>query len=628
MNGLGHATAKRVGRIRGSGVAGIGVGVATCALLLAACSSTTTASSPAAKPAKANTTAAVARGGTVIYAEAAGTPPDYISPLNEGPDMNVANQVELQQLLYKPLVISSYGEPTINWSRSIANKPVWSDHDTVLSFTLKHYVWSNGTPVTTRDIQFFLNLVRAGGANWGNFTPGTLPYNIKSLRLQGPYKMTITLTKAINPTYFMDNQLGNVTPIPQNVWDRESLHGKVGNYDLSQKGALKVWNFLIAYAQKTSTYTATNPIWGVIDGPYKLASFGGNASPNIFVPNPAYSGHHSTIAKLEELPFTSGSAEYDDLRSGNGAITVGYVPSEDTPTLSTVRRAGYTVTTVPGWQAEFFIPNLKNPILGPAFSQLYVRQALQSVVDETTMVRDFLHGYGSPTYGVTPLYPKGNPFIDSFEQHNPYPYNPAHARKLLASHGWRIVGGVQTCESTTKCGAGVKKGTKLDIQLLNPSGSDSLTLEAELFASDAKKAGIVITLKQESYNTVLGIVNPCTPGKDGVTLSSPFCTWQLGNYEGWQYGLYPSGGEFLLPSSEGDAGQFNNNEIDTLIHEVRRSGSMAVYHRYENLVATQLPFIWQPDPASLVAVAKNLRGPGLGSEFNSFSPNRWYFAKS
>jgi peptide/nickel transport system substrate-binding protein len=596
--------------------------VAASALMLAACSSSAIADANAIgqRPIER-------LGGTVKWAETAGSSPNYISPLDPGNDMTVDNLSQFQNLLYKPLFVSNYDEPTMNYSRSIANTPVFSDGDRVVTITLKHYLWKNGTPVTTRDITFYINLARAAGPSWGYYVPGDFPYNVKRITVDSPTKMSFTLDRSYNPTYFVDNQLSVITPIPQNDWDRTSLHGRVGNYDETPSGAKKVWDFLTSYAQNTSTYTAQNVIWGDIDGPYELAAFGGDASPDIFLPNPHYSGQRSVIAEFEELPFTSNSAEYDELRSGTSGLTVGFVPPSDVPTLGSIRAAGYRVTAVHDWAVEFLIPNMTNPVLGAAFRQLYLRQALQHLVDQPAMVTDFLHGYGSPTYGPAPIYPKNNPFVDSFELTNPYPYSIAAAERLLASHGWKMVDGVRTCTSSA-CGPGVAIGTKLDIKLLDPSGSTSITEEAELFEADAARAGIDITLTEEPYSQVLGIVDPCTPGQNGMTASSPGCTWQLGNYEGWSYSLYPSGGEFLLPGSEGNSASYDDVAVNALIKQVRHSSSLAAYHAYENLVAEQVPLIWQPTPDEIVASATNLHGPGIAAEFGDLEPNRWYFTKS
>ena len=50
-----------------------------------------------------------------------------------------------------------------------------------MTVTLKHYMWSDGAPVTARDLVFYINLGKAEGATWGNYSgPTQFPYNLKS----------------------------------------------------------------------------------------------------------------------------------------------------------------------------------------------------------------------------------------------------------------------------------------------------------------------------------------------------------------------------------------------------------------------------------------------------------------
>jgi len=596
-----------------------GLAAVSAALLLCACGTASAASvASQRKP-------AVARGGVVLDAEVPGGNPDYIFPVDPGPDQSVYNFADFQPLLYEPLYQLNFNKPSINYANSIGNPPRWIDHDKAVVVTLKHYRWSNGTPVTTRDVTFFVNLARAAGPNWGRYTPGDFPYNLARITVQSAYKMTFYLTQSYNPTYYLENQLSDIVPIPQNVWDRESLTGKVANWELNPVGAKKVWQFLSTYAEKTSTYSRTNRIWGDIDGPFALQSFGGDSAPDIFVPNPTYSGHRASIAKFEEVPFTSNAAEYDDLRSGGQKITIGYIPTADIPTIGQVRSAGYTVYRLNYWAVYFTQLNFANPAVGKILDQLYIRQALQHLTDEPVMIASFLHGYGVPSYGPVPIKPSSS-FLTAYEASDPYPYSVEAAERLLASHGWKRQDGVQTCEDPARCGAGIARGTKLSLNMLYASHS-GLTLQNELFQSDAAKAGVRITLREESFGTVLGIVSPCTPGKGGITLSSPQCTWQLGDFGGSPEFPEPTGGAFFLPGAALNSGSYNNPELTTLIHEIRRSDSLQPFYDYENLLAKELPWIWEPTPSGAAAVAKNLAGPGITSVFNVLSPNYWYFVK-
>jgi peptide/nickel transport system substrate-binding protein len=590
------------------------------ATLLAACSTTGVASAPPrVQP---------LRGGTVTWAEQPTISPDWIFPVVPPSAYSVVVLSDFIPLMYQSLYNANFNNPTLNYSRSIGNKPIWSDHDRDVTITLKHYFWTNHRPVTARDVVFDINLIRAAGTNWGAFEPGEFPKNLVSAKALGERTILLSLTRSYNPTYFADNWLSVLVPLPQNVWDRESLHGRVGNFDETPIGADKVWSFLYHYSQLQGTYSDKNPIWGVTDGPYVLSSFGGSAAPDVFLPNFSYSGHRSTIAKFEEIPFTSTAAEYNDLRSGNGALTVGYIPLYDYPSASQVRASGYRVVPLPFWGIAFAIPNLKNQALGAVFSQLYIRQTLEHLVNQKAIIKFFFHGLGTPGYGPTPAYPPNNPFLDQQAKHNLYPYSPAAARSLLSSHGWRLVRGVQTCESVTLCGKGVKVGTRLQLQFLYTSGSTSANDEFELYQSDAQRLGIQMTLKQEPYDTVLGIVLPCTPGVDGVTDSSPTCTWQFATWgaqiDSWSFGLFPSGGQLFAAGASGNSASYDNPVVNRLTEEVRYAPTLSAFHQYAAVVARDLPFIWLPMADSIYAVAQDLGGPGTVSNYVGVEPNYWY----
>ena len=54
-------------------------------------------------------------------------------------------------------------------------------------------------------------------------------------------------------------------------------------------------------------------------------------------------------------------------------------------------------------------------------SQLYIRQVLAHLIDQNTMIKHFMDGYGTPTYGPAPIYPLGNPFVSYGRKDQPLP---------------------------------------------------------------------------------------------------------------------------------------------------------------------------------------------------------------
>jgi len=569
-------------------------------------------------------------GGIIKYAEGPGTPPNYIFPETSSANQSLYNNSQFINLMYPALYQPTPDEPTLDYAHSMANPPVWSDHDTVVTVTLKNYKWSDGTPVTASDLIFYIELGIAEGTSWGNYSgPTAFPYNLKSYTAVNPTTAKFVLKAPINPTYFDDNGLSYITPLPAQAWDKESSSGAVGNYAASPAGAKKVLAFLQAQAATTSSY-ATNPLWKVVDGAWTLKSFGGASSPDIFVPNAKYSGQKPYVSEFEEIPYTATSSEFTSLKSGTSTISYGYVPSEDIPAIPSVKSEGYNIASVPTWGFDYIIPNLKNPAVGPILSQTYMRQVLAELTDQTTMIDHFMSGRGIPTYGPTPVYPKGNPFVTKQELTNPYPYSVSSAESLLKAHGWTVTpGGVDVCATggASGCGAGVTTGEKLSLNLLYASGNVVIQEDADLFVSDAAKAGVQINTKSADFNTVISQVQPCTTKGIGT----PTCNWQLGEYGGISESTYPSGEGLLNTGGAFNAGQYSNPTLDSLINESTTASTLGAYHAYENLVVKQEPWIWQPDPDNIAATASNLAGYGLTSEFDGFfgyiEPQYWYFTK-
>jgi peptide/nickel transport system substrate-binding protein len=591
--------------------------------------------------------------GVVTFAELPSTPPNYIFPIEPAQFEGNQNTFQFSNLLYLPLYwFGSKGEPVLNRGLSVAKPPVFSSDDTVLSITLKHWRWSNGTPITARDVIFGINLIRAitdpnapaiGSSNSpgpgdGDFTQGGFPENVVSYSATGTYTLTMKLNRAYNPTWFLYNELSWVYPLPQASWDRLSASGPIGNYDNSAEtteevpasnpawyvpvnpgdassGPLGVAQFLNLQSENISTY-ATNPLWKVVDGPFRLSAFTTDGFVKM-VPNPLYSGSPKPrISAFEEEPFTSDTAEYDALRSGS--LTVGYLPAEDLSQKTSLEKGdGYKFAPWYSFGIDYMPYNFTDPTVGPIFKQLYFRKAFQDLVNQPEYVRDFNGGIASIGNGPAPTYPAGNPDESPLESRSQlFPYNPTQAVSLLKQHGWTVVPhGTSYCArpgaGAGECGAGIELNQKLDFNLLYATGSTEATNEMQALSSTLKaKAGITIDLSQASFDDVLGIVF------EGCTDSSPCSNWEIGNWlGGWTYapGFFPTGEENFASGAGSNVGDFSSATNDANI-EATKTATNAISERsalfkYQDYLAEQLPVAWIPHaPLQLTMYKSNLQG--------------------
>ncbi len=594
-------------------------------------------------------------GRTVTFAEEPSTPPNYILPLVGASDYINANVSDFSELLYPPLYwFGNRGVPELNPRLSLANPPLFSDGNQTVTVTLKHWVWSDGQPVTARDVIFWMNLVSAvtdsnaptvptpsgqPGPSWAAAVPGGFPVNIASYAATGTYTVVFHLNAAYNPRWYLYNELSQITPLPQQAWDKLTSAGGAGNFDMSAlarttisgttptqyvpadpgtatSGALGVAAFLNAQSEQTSTY-ATNPLWRVVDGPLRLEAYTTNGYAK-FVPNHAYSGPNKpAIAAFVELPFTSDQAEFAALRSGS--LTIGYLPYQDIRQKSYLtQKEGYTYSPWYVMGIDQFYYNYTDPGAGPLLRQLYFRQALQSLVNQPQFIKQFTAGTGTIDNGPVPTYPPRSPDLSPLEAGKQlYPYDPSRAVSLLRGHGWHVVpGGETTCTrpgpSSSECGAGVLLGQAATLSVIYLIGSTIEANEVAAMQSAMKAgAGVTLTVKAESYGSIGGVIYGCTP-------STPCNNWQLANYtlqDTWVYfpDYLPTGGELFGCGAGSNAGDYcsavNDANIAATHTAASNSSETQALYRYEDYLAVQLPYLEVPNvPYQLTVYKSYLQG--------------------
>ena len=249
--------------------------------------------------------ASTTNNGDVTFALPPATVPNYIFPIFSGAQDSIVNVYQMQQIMFRTLYYFGNGNsPLINESLSLAQLPVFSNGGKTVTMTLKKYEWSDGKPVTSRDVLFFINLLKAQGSNWAAYVPGGFPSNITSATAPNASTVVITFNKAYSSTWILYNELSQLSPIPQHAWDKESATGAIGNYDETPAGAKAVLAYLTKQSETLGTYS-TNPLWQTVDGPFKIKTYQ-TTGYSVYVPNSNYSGpQKAKIAQLIEVPFTT-----------------------------------------------------------------------------------------------------------------------------------------------------------------------------------------------------------------------------------------------------------------------------------------------------------------------------------
>jgi peptide/nickel transport system substrate-binding protein len=590
-----------------------------------------TASGAASHTAKASTS-----GGVVTFAEQPGSSPTYIFPLYNGANSGNNNITYLQPLMWLPLYWfghSDNSKASINYSLSMANAPVFSNGNKTVTVTLKNYVWSDGTKVTSRDVLFWMHLMLADKSDEGLYVPGGWMDHVVSMTDPNPKTFVINLNVAYSPTYFLYNDLSVITPLPQQSWDKESATGAIGNYDATAAGSQAVYKYLNSASMSLSTWD-TNPIWQTVDGPFHLKPKTGFQVTGqvIMLPNAKYDGPNKPkISELEEMPFTSATAEYNALQSGS--IDYGYVPTTDIGNIASLKSNGYTINPWYEWGLTFVGFNFPNPKYAALENQLYIRQAMQTMINQPEYIKSLLLGYGTPTYGPVPVFPPSN-FLAPAAKTNPYPYNPKAAKKLLTSHGWKIPGsGAATCQKpgtgSGECGAGIAAGAKLSMPFEYSTGMPAIDNEAQALQSAFASAGIQLTLKEAPFDTVLTDGYECQ-GKTEATCPASSSAISLLASPNWTYVpiYYPDGDSLFACGASANAGNYCNSTVTAMIKQITTgttASSTAAMYKYQVYVAKQLPDLWFPNAAyQISAISSKLGGVTAQDSTGHIYPSTWY----
>jgi len=618
--------------LRGRMPMAVAGGVVALALVAGGCTGTSTSTSPAGTAAGG----AKIKGGTAVWALPPASAPNYIFPFESSAYLSTYNNLSFAQLMYRPLYWFGNGaQPVLNSSLSLANPPTWAGNTATI--TLKHYMWSNGSPVTTADVMFWINMLKdpkVGPIYYGAYN-GFPSAFVSRIRVVSPTELQMTTKRAYSHTWFLYNNLSQITPMPA-AWDRTAS----GPSDCATKitDCTAVYRYLDAQSRQLATY-ASAPIWSIVDGPWKLSAFSADGHAT-FVPNPKYSGPvKPTLSKFEEVPFTSETAEYNALRSPSASgqkIDVGYLPLADAPAKPAGSSPpnpggnplpGYTLRPLYIWRINYFVMNFQSSTgNGPVIRQLYFRQALASLLNQEAVIKGPLHGYGTPTVGPVADTPVTRFLSPRLRSGNPFPFNPAKAKSLLASHGWKVVPhGVTTCVAPARCGPGIKSGHRLVFNLPYAAGTTWLAREMTQLQSDASLAGIKINPRPEPFGQIATLaVGNCKVAK------LP-CNWDLANWgSGWLFGpdFAPTGETLFKCEAIANSGGYCTPLNDALINKTLASDDLSFMYQWQNFLATQLPVMFQPNGVyQLTEIVNNLKGVTPQSPTLSINPENWYFVK-
>lgn len=595
--------------------------------------------------------------------------PNYINPYSSGAYFTVTNMNDFQAYMYRPLYwVGKGSDITIQKDLSLAALPVYSNGNKTVTIQMKGWHFSDGTVADAKSALFFLNLYKVLPARYAGYVPGYgIPDQVSNVTANGN-TLVITTSTAVNPNWFTYNFLTEITPLPS-AWDRTSTNIPGANGTDSSAGTLNADNFYSptgtancagtaysalpdanpAYGYVTRTPNAcgfktaggkyggaygfiyynaiparessyqTNPMWDVVDGPYKLFSF--NATGNVvFAPNGAYDGPQKASLKLTLVAETDIATETAQLEAGQ--LTSGYVlPTNVTPgkikgttvvpgtNLLKPLQGKFTVRSGGSWAFYYAYYNFHSQSSGTHLPNLLAfRQAMQDGIDQVTIIHNLYNGYGVPGYGPIPTIP-ANAFSGGLVNH--YAYSIANGKKALNAAGFTGTTAPWTCTKTGGCGDGIPKGTPLTIKYEWATGSP--TQDHEMAAEIAAWAseGIHVIPVQDTPDNVAAL---CTSGPGSgpsTTDANDNGDWQICQYGGWLYApdYYPSGELLFGTGALSNPGEYSDTKMDNLIQATTiGTAALNAKNGFAQYAMDQLPYMYQPTGTGTGEISNALKG--------------------
>jgi peptide/nickel transport system substrate-binding protein len=569
--------------------------------------------------------------GEVSFAETPGGGPNWILPIATVAAQSVVNVLDFDYLMWRPLYWPDQGvSPAIDPGLSLARAPVWSDGGQTATITMNPgYKWSDGRPLTAQDVAFDIDLIKAAikenPTNWADYQPGFFPDDVASVSTPNEDTLVLNLKSAVNPGWFYQDELEALQPLPAHAWARAAANGPLLDFT-DPANAKKIYDYLILQENTASTWT-TNPLWQLVDGPFRLSTFDHSTGAYTLVPNPAYGGPSShQITALHAIPFSTEADEFSALEAGS--VDVGYVPSDDVSQASALKSAGYNVFGYPDFGWSYAPYNFKDSTgdFNHIAAQLYFRQAMAHLQDQQDYVKQFMGGAGSPDYGPVPPIPVSQ--YTPANAANTYPFSLNTATSLLTSHGWTVIrNGTDTCVSpgtgAAQCGAGIPQGTSLSFNLIYNSDLALIKQEVTALAAAARQVGIEITLVPSSLAGIVATYDDAAvPGNAGK--------WAMEDFGSYTQVLYPTTITVFNTPGAYNFGAYSDPQADALINASVNSADPDAVKAEAAYLTAQQPGLFQPNADVVFAWKKTLSGPpGAFANLTQYylTPESWYLTK-
>ena len=352
--------------------------------------------------------------------------------------------------------------PTLENGRAVAETTPDGKQGVALTYTIQpNATWGDGTPVTTKDVQFTWEVGRHAMSGVGN---AEMYRRFWQLDLVDD-KTFVVHDEKLGFSY---NAINDFRLLP------EHLERSIFEADPA------------TYRNRTRFDTdPTNP--GLAFGPYRIAQLE-PGSQIVLDRNPTWWGEPPAFERIVIKAVENTTALEANLLSGEVDMIEGSAGLSLDQALAFERRHGdrFQVRYQPGLAYEHLDVMLDNPIL----ADVRVRQALLYGLDRAAISQKLFAG--RQPVADTPVHPLDWVHTDDVRH---YPFDPARAAALLDAAGWPLgAGGLRRNAA----------GEPLRLELMTTAGNRTRELIQQVAQSQWRQLGIETVIRNEPARVFFG----------------------------------------------------------------------------------------------------------------------------
>jgi peptide/nickel transport system substrate-binding protein len=480
------------------------------------------------------------RGGTVVISWIASP-----TGVNELTTQGTAITTEVIRQLFLHLVEEQpdFEEHPPTMSPQLARSFDWSPDHKVLTFHLReNAVWSDGVPVTADDVRFTWQAHTNPDVAWNSVF---MKEHILDVEVVDPHTVRFHFSHPY-AKQILDANEGVI--LPKHAWE---------------KLPFSKW-------RESSDWFVRNL---VVDGPFTVDSWQPQQDV-VLVRNERYwRKDRPYLDKVVVRNTPDAASQITQLFSGDSD----FVPQVQPGDVERIK-ADPRLDVIAYWFRNFVatIWNLRNPL----FADADVRRALTLAIDRQTIVGTVFPD-GTGRVAVSPIVQSVWAFDRTLK---PLPYDPAEARRILESKGWKDTDGDGVLD---------KDGKPFSFVLLSNAGNQQRIDAGVMIQDQLKKVGIRVEPRVVEFNSM---ISQAVEGKFDALIfgfamdTSLDMTAQFGSQA----------------TEEGNFGAYNSPEFDRLMVEAMSKpdirDSKPTLDRIQQLIHRDQPltFLWESQRLSAV----------------------------